>query len=287
MSLIITIIGATGVQGGSVVDAALKSSIYKVRAITRNINSDKAKALAARGVELATADLNDEQSLIKAFDGSTAIYAVTDFFEPFAASNPEAAMEISNGKYPVPHFDAKAKIDDYIKSVPSLFAKTTFLWVTFYASVFKFPMYTPNLLKSSGKYVQLQPTPADVPMLSIGDAGVNVGIFALSILTQPQLTHGRYVRGSIESTTAGGFLEIFTKATGKPSAYVQTASLEEFDNVWPNWGREMGLMMMFFDEYRGEKAWVGEDYLTQKDLGITTGLVSIHDALKTTDWSFL
>ncbi len=114
--------------------------------------------------------------------GSTAIYAVTDFFEPFAASgaNPEAAMEveliqgknianaanktpalkhliwstlpnalkISNGKYPVPHFDAKAKIDDYIKSVPSLFAKTTFLWVTFYASVLKFPMYTPNLLVS-------------------------------------------------------------------------------------------------------------------------------------------
>lgn len=141
--------------------------------------------------------------------------------------------------------------------------------------------------KSSGKYVQLQPTPADVPMLSIGDAGVNVGIFALSILTQPQLTHGRFVRGSIESTTAGGFLETFTKATGKPSAYVQTASLEEFDNVWPNWGREMGLMMMFFDEYRGEKAWAGEDYLTQKDLGITTGLVSVHDALKTTDWSFL
>jgi uncharacterized protein YbjT (DUF2867 family) len=70
MSPIITVIGATRVQGGSVVDAALKSGIYKVRAITRNINSDKAKALAARGVELATADLNDEQSLIKAFDVS-------------------------------------------------------------------------------------------------------------------------------------------------------------------------------------------------------------------------
>jgi uncharacterized protein YbjT (DUF2867 family) len=70
MSPIITVIGATGVQGGSVVDAALKSGIYKVRAITRNINSDKAKALAARGVELATADLNGEQSLIKAFDVS-------------------------------------------------------------------------------------------------------------------------------------------------------------------------------------------------------------------------
>jgi uncharacterized protein YbjT (DUF2867 family) len=70
MSPIITVIGATGVQGGSVVDAALKSETYKVRAITRKINSDKAKALAARGVELAIADLNDEESLIKAFEVS-------------------------------------------------------------------------------------------------------------------------------------------------------------------------------------------------------------------------
>ena len=71
MSPIITVIGATGVQGGSVVDAVLKSGLYQVRAITRNINSDKAKALAARdGVEVTTADLNDEESLIKAFDVS-------------------------------------------------------------------------------------------------------------------------------------------------------------------------------------------------------------------------
>ncbi len=74
MSPIITVIGATGVQGGSVVDAALKSGLYQVRAITRGVNSDKAKALEARGVEIATADLNDEQSLIKAFDVSIPSY---------------------------------------------------------------------------------------------------------------------------------------------------------------------------------------------------------------------
>jgi hypothetical protein len=137
--------------------------------------------------------------------------------------------------------------------------------------------------------VQLQPTPADVPMLSIGDASVNVGIFALSILTQPQLTLGKYVRGSIESTTAGGFIETFAKATGKPAVYVQTASLEDFDSVWPSWARLMGLMMIFFDQYRGEKPWADEDYLTLKDLGITAeaGLVSTHDALKAMDWSSL
>ena len=55
------------------------------------------------------------------------------------------ALKISNGKCPVPHFDAKAKVDDYIKSIPGLFAKTTFLCVTFYASNLKISMFTPNL----------------------------------------------------------------------------------------------------------------------------------------------
>lgn len=71
----ITIVGATGNQGASVVDAMLKAGGYKIRALTRNTNSDKAKALAARGVEVMMADLNDEASLVKAFHvGSSFTY---------------------------------------------------------------------------------------------------------------------------------------------------------------------------------------------------------------------
>ena len=197
MSSILTVIGATGVQGGSIVQSALQSGKYKVRAVTRNVNSAKAKALGSQGVEVVTADINDEESLVKAFhvskarhgreasangwpQGSTAIYAVTDFFEPFAAGGPESAMKveiqqgknlanaaartatlqhyiwstlpngmrITNGKFLVPHFEGKNKIDDYIKANTALYAKTTFLWVTFYAGNYMFPMFTPNLLVS-------------------------------------------------------------------------------------------------------------------------------------------
>jgi uncharacterized protein YbjT (DUF2867 family) len=73
MAPILTVIGATGAQGGSVVNQALKDGKYKVRAITRNVNSDKAKALASRGMEVVAADVNDEQSLTKAFEVSIAI----------------------------------------------------------------------------------------------------------------------------------------------------------------------------------------------------------------------
>lgn len=68
MSKLLTVLGATGTQGGSVVAAALKSNLYKVRAITRNVNSDAAKDLSAQGVEVVAANLDDEESLVQAFE---------------------------------------------------------------------------------------------------------------------------------------------------------------------------------------------------------------------------
>ena len=70
MSKILTVVGATGAQGGSVVASALKSGDYKVRGITRNVESAAAKALIAQGVEMVAADADDVASLVKAFEVS-------------------------------------------------------------------------------------------------------------------------------------------------------------------------------------------------------------------------
>ena len=70
MSKILTVVGATGAQGGSVVTAALKSGAYKVRGITRNVNSPAAKSLTAQGVEMVAADTSDLASLVRAFEVS-------------------------------------------------------------------------------------------------------------------------------------------------------------------------------------------------------------------------
>ena len=64
---LLTVVGATGNQGGSVVTAALKEGTWKIRGLTRNVNSAAAKALAAQGVEMVAADVNDEASLSRAF----------------------------------------------------------------------------------------------------------------------------------------------------------------------------------------------------------------------------
>jgi uncharacterized protein YbjT (DUF2867 family) len=66
---IIAVTGATGAQGGGVVNVMKKTPGWKVRAVTRNPDSDAAKALAADGsVEVVRADFDDEASLAKAFE---------------------------------------------------------------------------------------------------------------------------------------------------------------------------------------------------------------------------
>ena len=65
---LVVILGATGKQGGSVVDALLKNpESYTVRAVTRNLNSDRARSLVSRGAEVVAGDLDNHNSLLKAF----------------------------------------------------------------------------------------------------------------------------------------------------------------------------------------------------------------------------
>lgn len=68
MSKLIAITGGTGAQGGGVANILLETPGWKVRVITRNTQSEKAKALAARGAEVREASFEDEQSLITAFE---------------------------------------------------------------------------------------------------------------------------------------------------------------------------------------------------------------------------
>jgi uncharacterized protein YbjT (DUF2867 family) len=63
----IAVIGATGQQGGSVARACLKAG-WKVRGVTRKVDSEAAKALIAKGAEVVSANLDDEDSLVKAFE---------------------------------------------------------------------------------------------------------------------------------------------------------------------------------------------------------------------------
>jgi hypothetical protein len=70
MSKIIAVTGATGTQGGGVINIMKKTPGWTVRAVTRNPESDAAKRLAAEGIEVVQANFDDEASLVKAFEVS-------------------------------------------------------------------------------------------------------------------------------------------------------------------------------------------------------------------------
>ncbi|ETN45049.1 uncharacterized protein HMPREF1541_09925 [Cyphellophora europaea CBS 101466] len=86
MSKTVVIVGVTGIQGSSVADTFLNLPEWKVRGITRNPTGKPAEALAAKGVEIVEADLDDKDSLVPAFENATVIFANTDYFAHFFAA---------------------------------------------------------------------------------------------------------------------------------------------------------------------------------------------------------
>jgi len=166
---IIAVVGATGAQGGGLVRAILddKNGSFTARAITRNVNSDKAKALADAGAEVVAADLDDVKSLKKAFEGVHGAFCVTNFWEHLkpekeisqARNMAQAAkdagvkhviwstledtresiplsddrMPTLMGKYKVPHFDGKGEANAIFKElgVPTTLLVTSFYWENF------------------------------------------------------------------------------------------------------------------------------------------------------------
>jgi uncharacterized protein YbjT (DUF2867 family) len=166
---VIAVVGATGAQGGGVVRAILadKDSGFTARAITRNVNSDKAKALAASGAEVVAANVDDEASLRRAFEGAYGAFCVTFFWDHLSVEREQAEaaamaraakatgvqhviwstlddtrkfiplddprMPTLHGKYKVPHFDGKGEADQYFRDagVPTTFLLTVFYWDNF------------------------------------------------------------------------------------------------------------------------------------------------------------
>ncbi|KAJ7912411.1 hypothetical protein B0H13DRAFT_2007472 [Mycena leptocephala] len=96
MSRIISIFGATGNQGASVLEAVLKDATFTPRAITRDPESAASLKLKARGVEVVKGDTADEASLVDALRGSEAVFAVT--LSSWPPYSPEKPSEITHGK---------------------------------------------------------------------------------------------------------------------------------------------------------------------------------------------
>jgi uncharacterized protein YbjT (DUF2867 family) len=81
---VIAVCGATGKQGGAVVDALLArgGGAFAIRGVARDASSPKARALVEKkGVaEVVSADFDDPASLVKAFEGAYGAFLVTNYW---------------------------------------------------------------------------------------------------------------------------------------------------------------------------------------------------------------
>jgi uncharacterized protein YbjT (DUF2867 family) len=166
---IIAVVGARGAQGGGVARAILNDPEggFAVRALTRQPDSDEVKALAEAGAEVVYADLDEEASLTKAFEGAYGAYCLTNFWEHFSAEKEieqagnmaraagaagikhaiwstfedtrdlipleDDRMPTLQGRFNVAHFDGKAEANRLFTEagVPTTFLLTSFYWENF------------------------------------------------------------------------------------------------------------------------------------------------------------
>jgi uncharacterized protein YbjT (DUF2867 family) len=131
----IVISGATGQQGGATA-RALAGKGFKIRALTRDPNTDKARAIAATGAELVKADLDDDASLRAALQGAWGAYAVQNTWTAgvegeeaqghrFAKIAREAGVQhyvyasvaSADRQTGIPHFDNKARVEGTIRGL--------------------------------------------------------------------------------------------------------------------------------------------------------------------------
>lgn len=197
----IAVFGATGQQGGAVVDALLDHKA-RVRALVRDPRSDRARALAARGVELAAVRADDPASAAAALASVEGF----SFMTPEANSLEEVEAEIRVGtalvdaavaadvphvvfnsvfgadrESGVPHHDSKHSIEEYLRKSG---LRATMVRATAFMENFTSVM-APSL--EHGEIVLRLPLPEDAPlkMISVRDIGRVAAALLLDLAEAP------------------------------------------------------------------------------------------------------
>ena len=277
---IIAVVGATGAQGGGVARAILNDPDggFGVRAITRNPNSEAAKALAARGAEIVAADIDDRQSMHRAFEGAYGAFCVTFFWAHFSVEREMAEartmaelaketgvrhviwstledtrkwvplsddrMPTLQGKYKVPHLDGKGEADAYFSElgVPTTWLLTSFYWDNFVGF---------------GMGPQTGPDGKLAITLPMGDkklpgiAAEDIGKCAYGIFRRGSAFIGKRVGVSGEHLSGSEMAAAFSEALGREVRY-NSISPEAYRSLGFPGADDLGNMFQFkrdFNEY--------------------------------------
>ena len=274
---VIAVVGATGAQGGGLVRAILADPAggFAVRAITRDPRSAAGQALAAAGAEVVAGDVDDLDSLTRAFAGAYGAYCVTFFWAHFSPDKEQAQaknmadaavaagvqhvvwstledtrkwmakgdnrMPTLMGKYKVPHFDAKGESDHFFTDagVPTTFLLASFYWENLIG-------FGAGPKRDADGVLQFTLPIGDAPMAGI--ASDDIGRCAYGIFQRGTSLVGARIGVAGEHLTGAEMAAAMASAIGQPVHYnaVTPAVYRAFG--FPG-AEDLGNMFQFYRDF--------------------------------------
>ena len=259
MSQLITVFGATGKQGGAVVESLLYSGEYKVRGITRNPDGEKAKTMQAKGVEIIQASLDDQASIDRAIAGSYGVFLVTNYWEYM-----DKEREMKQGKtvadackkagvkhvvfsglekvkditgLDCPHFDGKGEIEKYLDKIgqPNTSVRYPYYFENFTVLELGFQK------QPDGSYTYTTCMQGEMDAISVYDGGPIVA----SIFAQPGKFIGKKIGLSGDRMTFKEYIDIISKVTGQ-AITVNTITVDSYAKLFPG-ADDLAAMFHYYD----------------------------------------
>ena len=245
---VILISGATGQQGGATA-RALAGQGFKIRALTRNPESDAAKALAATGAELVKGELDDEASLKAALTGAWGAYAVQNtwtagvegeeaqghrFARAARAAGVQhfvyASVASADRQTGIPHFDNKHRVEDTVRSLG--FPSYAIIRPVFFMENLPSPWFL-----NGDKLVSALDPKTVLQMIAVAD----IGQYGALAFTDPRFKNLELdIAG--DAVTLPQAAEILSGALGRPIDYLQIPMSEVRKN-----SEDFALMLEWFE----------------------------------------
>ncbi|KID64665.1 NAD(P)-binding domain protein, partial [Metarhizium hybridum] len=253
MGKLFVIFGATGQQGGALIDFiqshAEFSKQFRLRAVTRDTSKPSSEALKKKGVEVVQANLDDPSTLDAAVKGAYAIFAVTDFWATGSAeaeivqgkavadaglaagthlyiwsSLPHVTKMTAGEVTNVHHFDSKAEVELYVRDLS--FPSCVFFTPGSYMQNVWNTMLPQMKLDSDGQviYPFAWPPEMPVPLIDITDTGK----YLAPVLRDPAKYHGQRITAATAYYSAQSIVDTWTKVSGKPVRLLKEEEVDGF-----------------------------------------------------------
>jgi len=230
------VLGATGGQGGAVVNALLARGT-QVRALVRDTAAGAARRLANRGVGVVGGSLQDEASLAAGMDGVAGVFALTTPFEAGVEAEVEQGRAIlaaarrarvshlvfssvagANQHSGVPHFDSKAVIESELGAgnVPYTIVGPTYFFDNALGGADRIRSGVLDLPLAPDRSLQQLARP-------------DLGAFAAGVLHNPASFLGQRIELASDAPTPAQMATALSTALGRPVRH-ERVPLERVDN---------------------------------------------------------